>query len=74
MSKNEAQRDKRGKRSKEKIKIYRGYSEKAQNIRGCSPRKGVAEFILRGTMTKKFITLKKNIKAQIKKSYKLPRG
>ena len=45
-------------------KIYRGYCEKAWNMRGGSPRKGVAEFILRGTMTKKFITLKKNIKAQ----------
>ena len=43
-------------------------------MRGCSPRKDEVEFILRGTMTKKFTTLTKNIKAQIKKSYKLSRG
>ena len=67
-------RERKGEKVKGEDKICRGYSEKAWNMRGCGPRKGVAEFILRGTMTKKFITLKKDTRAQIKKSYKLPRG
>lgn len=33
----------------------------------------VAELIIKDTMAKKFTTLMKNIKTQIKKSYKLPR-
>lgn len=67
-------REIKGEKGQGEDKIYGGYCEKAQNMRGCSHRKDVAEFILRGTMTKKFTTLTKNIKAQIKEPYKLPTG
>ena len=44
-------RERKGEKVKGEDKICRGYSEKAWNMRGCGPRTGVAEFILRGTMT-----------------------
>lgn len=64
MNKNEAQRDK-GEKGQGEDKIYGGYCKGLEYER-LQSQKDVAEFILRGTMTKKFTTLTKNIKAQIK--------